>query len=342
MNQVLVTGATGFLGRHLIQALRDRGDSVRALVLPTEDASGLEQQGVAVFRGDILEPDKLANAMRGVDTVFHLAGMVGHWRPMSVYFAINVTGTENVCVAAQAAHVRRLVHISSWTVYGMGLGRVAREDTPFTPLSEPYSITKAEGDRVVQRFIANYRLPAVIIRPDTMFGPGDRVNFARIADRLRADKGIVIGAGRNRLPFVYVNDVVQGLLLAADSDRAVGQAYNLASDQPVTQEQFWRAIAEAVGGTSPRVHVPYLPLLAAASIMERAALLTRTNPLVTRGGVKLFGTENCHAIDKARKELGYLPRVSVSEGVGLTANWYLRQQNLRPASAVKIEGQAHT
>src|SRR5262245_24035938 len=116
MKEILVTGATGLLGRHLIDALRDRGDIVRALVLPAENATELEQNGVAIFRGDLCEPDTLADAMRGVEIVFHLAGMMGRWLPISDYFAVNVTGTENVCVAAQAAQVHRLVHVSSWTV----------------------------------------------------------------------------------------------------------------------------------------------------------------------------------------------------------------------------------
>src|SRR5205085_1976014 len=99
-------------------------------------------------------------------------------------------------------------------------------------------------------------------------------------------KAIVIGSGRNRVPFVYVNDVVQGLLLAADHDRAVGQAYNIANNQLFTQEQLWRAIAEAVGAPPPQVHVPYLPLYTAASIIERAAVLARTKqqPIITRVG----------------------------------------------------------
>src|SRR5262249_29331277 len=205
-------------------------------------------------------------------------------------------------------------------------------------LSEPYAITKAEGDRVVQGFIATHQLPAVIIRPDTFFGPGDRIHFGRMADRLRAGKAIVIGSGHNRVPFVYVGDVLQGLLLAADRDCAVGQAYNIAHDQLFTQEQLWCGIAEAIGAAPPRVHVPYLPLYVAASIIERAAVLahTKQQPIITRVGVKLSGTENRHAIDKARKELGYQPRVSLSEGVRLAADWYLRHHNLRPNSPMEV------
>ena len=159
--------------------------------------------------------------------------MMGVWRPLEDYRAVNVTGTQNVCRAALAEGVSRVVHVSSWTVYGMDLGRPAREDFLLRPFREPYAMTKAEGDVVVQRMIADEHLPAVIIRPGTFFGPGDRLHFGRMADRLRAGKGVIVGRGDNALPFVYVTDVVQGLLLALDCDHAVGQAYNITNDRPL-------------------------------------------------------------------------------------------------------------
>ena len=339
--RVLVTGATGLLGHQLIPALLVRGDTVRALVLPTEDTTWLEERAVAVYRGDVREDDTLREPMRGVDTVFHLAGMMGVWRPIRDYRAVNVTGTEHVCRAALAAGVRRLVHISSWTVYGMGLGRPAHEGLPLTPFPEPYALTKVEGERVVQRFIASDHLPATIIRPDTFFGPGDRLHFGRMADRLRAGKAIIVGSGRNFLPFFYVDDLVQGLLLAAEHERAVGQAYNIASDRPLTQEELWRAIAREIGARPPVVHVPYLVLYAVASVVERAATLARSRrqPLITRLGARLYGTDNRHAIDKARDELGYVPRVDLREGVRRAASWYREPRVAEAVGAPSIQRQ---
>jgi nucleoside-diphosphate-sugar epimerase len=231
--------------------------------------------------------------------------------------------------------VRRFVHVSSWTVYGLALGTPAREDFPLAPLSDPYAMSKAEGDHLVQRLIAREGLPAVIVRPGTFFGPGDRLHFGRVADRLRAGKGIVIGSGHNALPFVYVDDVVQGLLLAAERPNALGQVYNVTNDQPLTQGEFLDAVAWAIGARPPRVHVPYLALYALAFGVERAAGLARTDrqPIVTRLGVKLFGTDNRHAIDKARTELGYAPRVSLPLGVMLAAQWYRQQRAPTPTSA---------
>jgi nucleoside-diphosphate-sugar epimerase len=279
--------------------------------------------------------------MRGVDRVVHLAGMMGVWRPMEEYHAVNVTGTQNVCRAVLAAKAR-LLHVSSWTVYGMGLGRPAREEFRLRPLPEPYAITKAAGDQAVQRMIVEDHLRAVIIRPGTIFGPGDQLNFGRTADRLRAGRRIIVGKGDNAVPFVYVTDVVQGLLLALENDHAVGQAYNITNDRSLTQQQLLNAIAHEIGTSPPRLHVPYHALYATAYAAERVAMLTRSqrDPLVTRHGVALFGTDNRHVIDKARNELGYTPRVELHEGIRLAAAWYLRRDLNDPARLPVIAQEA--
>jgi nucleoside-diphosphate-sugar epimerase len=335
--EVLITGGNGLLGRHAVSALQERGDNVRVLALAGEDASALEERGVPIQRGDIRSPDTLTEAMCGVDAVLHLAGLMGVWRPLAEYEAVNVTGTENVCRAALVAGAR-VVHVSSWTVYGMDLGAPAREDAPLEPFREPYALTKAAGDMAVQRMIREEGVPATIIRPGTFFGPGDRLHFGRIADRLRAGKGVIVGRGDNALPFVYVTDVVQGLLLALDNELAVGQAYNITHDRPLTQEQLLRAIAREVGASPPRAHVPYRPLYAAGYVAERLAALRRSErqPVVTRLGVKLFGTDNRHAIGKARHELGYAPRMDLDEGVRLAARWYSGRNGSVPSAALAV------
>ena len=335
--EVLITGGNGLLGRHAVAALQERGDRVRVLALPGEDASALEVRGVPVHRGDIRVAETLTDAVGGVDAVLHLAGMMGVWRPLADYHAVNVTGTENVCRAARAQGAR-VIHVSSWTVYGMNLGAPVREDSPLTPFREPYAMTKAAGDRAVQRMIAEDRLQAVIVRPGTFFGPGDRLHFGRMADRLRARKGVIVGRGDNALPFVYVTDVVQGLLLALDSERAAGQAYNISNDHPLTQKQLLSAIAREVDVPPPRRHVPYRPLYAAGHVAERLAAVTRSQrrPVVTRLGVKLFGTDNRHAIDKAREELGFVPRVDLRVGVRLSASWYRGDDRLLPIPALEV------
>jgi nucleoside-diphosphate-sugar epimerase len=323
--EVLITGGNGLLGRHLVVALQDRGDNVRVLALPEEDIRWLRQRGVAVHRGDVRRPDSLVAPMSGVAAVIHLASMIGVWRSLDEYRAVNVVGTKNVCRAALAEGVRRVVHVSSWMVYGMDLGQPVREDFLLRPFHASSAITKAEGDLTVQRMIADDHLPAVIVRPGEYFGPGDWLTFGRIADRLRAGKGVIVGPGDNFLPFVYITDVVYGLLRALNCDHAVGQAYNLSNDRPLTQQQLLEVIAHDIGVSPPTVHIPYRALYTAAVATEHLAILASRHRehCLTRPCVALFGTDNRHAIDKARRELDYTPRVTIRDGIRLTAAWYL-------------------
>ena len=341
MSDILVTGGNGFVGRHVVAALQGRGDRVRVLALPGEGTDWVEARGIAVRRGDICQAKTLIGPMQGMDEVLHLAAMMDVWRPIEHYHAVNVTGTENVCRAALAAGVRRFVHMSSSSVYGVGLGQPADESFPLRPFPDPYPITKATGDLLVQRMIAEEHLPAVIVRPDQIFGPGDHLHFGRMADRLRAGTTIVVGSGDNAVPFVYISDVVQGLLLALDDERALGQAYNITNGRPLTQEQLLRVIAREVGAKPPRLHIPYHALYAAGYAAERFAVATRSwrRPPITRLGVAFIGTDNRYSIDKARRELGYRPRVTLEEGVRRTAAWYRRRAHEHPP--VRLPARRH-
>lgn len=322
--QILISGGNGFLGRQLIAELQARGDEPRVLALEGEDTEWLEARGVPVFRGDILDPPTLAAPFRDVDAVFHLAAMLGVWRSMDEYHATNVTGTANVCRAAMEVGASRLVHISSAMVYDMAKGRPATEDDPLRPLDEPYCVSKAHGDVLVRSLVREHGLPAVVLRPGTLIGPGDRLNFGRMAERVRAGKGTIIGRGTNAVPLVDVTDMVQALLLALESERAVGQAYNIGNDEPLTQAEYLTIIARELGVDAPRVHVPYAALYSAAYCAERLARLTnnRIPPFLTRHGVKLYGANNLLSIEKARRELGYEPVVPVRDAVRRAARWY--------------------
>ncbi|MGA9774617.1 MAG: NAD-dependent epimerase/dehydratase family protein [Candidatus Dormiibacterota bacterium] len=339
--EILVTGGNGFLGRHLVPRLLEGGHRVRVLALEAEETSWLEARGVLVHRGDIRRAESLSLPMRRVEAVIHLAAMQDVWRPLADYRAVNVSGTANVCREALAAGVQRLVHVSSSSVYGLGGGAALTEASPLVAFPDPYAITKAEADRLVQRMIREEELPAVIIRPAQIFGPGDGVHFAQMAERLRAGRGLMVGSGRNRVPFVYVTDAVQVLLLALENQQAVGGAFNLAHDHPLTQAEMLRAIAEQIGAPPPRLHVPFSALYAAGWAAERVALLRGAGrrPPLTRFGVAFLGADTRLSIEAARSRLGFRPEVPLREGVRLAAAWYLRRQPL-PDGARAAPGQA--
>lgn len=321
--KVLITGATGLLGGHLIKELQQRGEDIRALVLPVENADKLEKQGVEVVRGDITDASTLKPAVQDVELIFHLAGMMGVWRPISDYRLVNVTGSENLYKAAQKAGVRRYVHTSSHTVYGLGYGRFLTENDALRPDPDPYSITKAEGDRLMRRLMLNSEVETVILRPGTFFGPGDRLHFGRMAQKMKDGKGVIIGKGDNALPFCYVTDVVQGFLLAAYHDNAPGNVYNITNDRPLTQLEMFNAIADAVNGIRPTRHLPYMPIYYGSIVAEKVvARVAHTKPIVTQLGAMMFGSDNKHSVEKARRELGYEPKVDLRTGITLAAEWF--------------------
>ena len=321
--KVLVTGATGLLGSHLIKELQQRHEQIRALVLPVENVDKLIEQGVEVVRGDITDTDTLGPAVKDVETIFHLAGMMGVWRPLADYRLVNVTGSENLYKAVQAAGVRRFVHTSSHTVYGLGYSRPLTENAALRPDPDPYSISKAEGDRSIRRLMLKSDVETVILRPGTFFGPGDRLHFGRMAQKMKDGKGVIIGRGDNALPFCYVTDVMQGFLLAAYHEKAPGNVFNITNDRPLTQQEMFNAIADVVGGKHPTRHLPYWPIYFGSIVAEKVvARITRTRPVVTQLGVMMFGTDNRHSVEKARRELGYEPKVDLREGIQLAAEWF--------------------
>ena len=268
--------------------------------------------------------------------------MMHVWRPLQAYRAVNVAGTRNVCRAALAAGVGRFVHMSSTSVYGIRSAGPVDESAPLAPLSDPYPLTKAEGDQLVQRMIAQDGLPGVIVRPDQIFGPGDGLHFGQTAARLQAGRGIIVGPGHNALPLVYVADIVDALLLALDSAGWIGEAINITNDRPLTQMGFMAEIAAGLGVRGPRVHIPFGVLYAAASVAEAAATALRSQrrPPITRLGVSFLGTDARFSIDKARA-LGFVPRTDLKEAVRRTVAWYRSEAGFAPVpdTTVLSEGQ---
>jgi nucleoside-diphosphate-sugar epimerase len=336
---VLVTGATGLLGTHLIKELLLRREQIRALVLPSESTEKLTRQGVEVVRGDVTDASTLAPAVEETDIIFHLAGMMGVYRPLSDYRSVNVAGSENLYKAALAAGVRRFIHTSSHTVYGLGYGRSLTEEDALRPDPDPYSISKAEGDRLICRLTLTSPMETVIIRPGTFFGPGDRLHFGRMAQKVKKGAAVIIGRGDNALPFCYVTDVVQGFLLAADHPNAPGEVFNISNDRPLTQQEMYNAIADAVDGKHPTRHLPYYPTYCGSIIAEKVvARITRTKPLVTQLGVMMFGSDTRHSIEKARRELGYAPQIDLHAGIQLAAEWFNAGGMEHPATTEPLAG----
>jgi len=318
----LVTGGSGFLGSHLVDALVARGESVRILVRPTSDTSHLESLDVELIYGDLTDARSLAAATRGVERVYHSAALASDWGGWASFQAANVTGTGNLLAAALEAGVDRFIHISTTDVYGHP-GFPAGEATPFQTRGWPYGDTKIESEQLVWSFYRDRGLPATIIRPVNIYGPRSVSFVLDIIDLLKAGGMVHIGWGRLPAGLAYVGNVVDALLLAADSDISLGQAYNVCDGSDVSWRAYTNRLAEIIGAPYPRFTIPYRPAYIAGWAMEKlyGALRREERPLLTRMAVELFGTYQGFPIDKARRELGYEPAVDFETGMDRVAAW---------------------
>lgn len=337
----LVTGATGLLGSHIAGALVARGSVVRALVRPRSKTDFLESLGVERVVGDLTDPASCAQAVRGVEAVYHAAAKVGDWGTWHEFQTGCLDATRNLATAAAQAGVDRFVHISSTSAYGH-----PREGGPPVDESAPlgqnlwriwddYTRSKVEQERLLWDVAGRTDLPLTVIRPSWLFGERDRTTTARVVDRLRRKGVTVIGRGDNPLSAIYAGEVASAALLARDDPGSVGEAYNITDMGPITQEEYLRLWAEACGvdPTPRRPRPPYAVAFAAALGFEAfgRAFHRHRPPLITRYATWLLARDVRYSTQKARERLGWRPRLSYQESIARTLRWYL-ESNQPPAA----------
>lgn len=341
--KVLVTGAAGFLGGHLVDLLVERGDEVRAMVRPVEDASRLRTlPGVEVVPGDLTEAASLKRAVQGVQCAYNVAARTGPWGLEREYTAVNVWGVADLVTAAMEAGVQRVVHTSSITVYGHRLHGVVTEEHPTHAEDNPYSRSKIAGEKLIAELVRERGAPVVIVRPAWIYGPRDQASFGRFVALVDAGKGFIVGSGRNSVPIVYVRDVAQGMILAGNAgEQVVGRAYTLADDRRVTQGEYLNMLAEFLGVAHPSRQYPYVALYSAGRAAE---LLWRAMgrrhaapPPVTTYGVTLLGGNQEFSIERARRELGYEPQYDYIRGLAEGVRWYQEAKKGQAGSPAERE-----
>jgi nucleoside-diphosphate-sugar epimerase len=315
----LVSGATGFLGGHLLLMLRKKGFQVRALARKTSDIAGLLRSGVDICEGDVLDPQALRRAMAGQQIVFHTAGKVSDWGGRHEFWKANVEGTANVITACREAGVKRLIHVSSLTVLGLPRsGARVDEKTPLADSSRDfYTASKIAGERLVRAAHGSRGLETVVIRPGVIWGPGDTAILPRLAALLRRGQLVIIGSGNNQLGLSHVDNLGRGIVLAAVTPAAAGQIYHLTDGEEITAREAFYALADVLGIRPPRFALPFPVVYSLAALLEWTARLRKSviPPAFTRYGVRLVACDSRYDISKAQSELGYRPSLTFSQGI---------------------------
>jgi nucleoside-diphosphate-sugar epimerase len=314
---ILITGGTGFVGRHLAAALIERGHRVALLGRRFEGLQELIAAGARPIAVDLRDQAAVVDACCGAEAVCHVGALSAPWGPRAEFYATNVGGTRAVIAGCRRWGVRRLVYLSSPSVVFDGRDQYNQTEAAPYPLrfASVYSLTKKLGEDLVH---AAPDLPAVILRPKAVFGPGDQALLPRLVAAARAGRLPQVGNGRNLVDLTYVANVAHAIMLALSSQAALGRTYTITNDEHVP---LWPLIREVLRrlGIPARLRPVSLPLaLAAARLMEWRAALTGREPLLTRYSATILARTQTYDIGAARRDLGYAPLVSVAEGLERT------------------------
>ena len=322
---MLVTGASGLLGRVTAGALIERGDEVTVL---QRGSAGLEAAGVREVRGDVADADVVHRAVAGQDAVVHLAAKVDVVGPAADFERANVEGTRVVLEACRAAGVGRLVHVSSPSVAHAGHPLVGVGAEPADPATARghYSRTKAEAE-LLALALDGPDLAVLAVRPHLVWGPGDTQLVGRLVERARAGRLPVIGSGAALIDTTYVDDAAAALVAAVDAcapDRAHGEALVVTGGEPRPVVEILERVCLAAGVAAPRLRLPVGVALAAGAAVD--AVWSRTGrtdtPPLTRFLVEQLTTAHWFDQRRTREVLGWTPAVGLDEGFRRLTDWY--------------------
>ena len=327
---VAVTGGSGFLGSHLTRRLLASGHSVAVLVRDPAKLGPLGLEPTTVVTGDIRDSEAVGRLVEGADAVIHTVSNFRTARqPRAEAVGVNVDGTRTALEQAERAGVGRFIHCSTIGVHGDVKVTPANEEAPFGPGDE-YQETKLEAEEVVRPRIGATPMGMTILRPGSMYGPGD-MRMLKMFRMLASRRFMMLGPCEENFHAVYIDDVVDGFLLALDNPAAVGETFLIAGAHYLPLRDYIAAAARAVGAPMPWLRLPYAPMHLAAVVCEGSCKPFGIEPPLHVRRVRFFKNNRAFDITKARERLGYAPRVDLDEGLARTVAWY-REQGLLPAA----------
>lgn len=326
--RILVTGATGFTGKALVRRLLDDGHKVVGLDykegLKTEE---LRKWGAEIVIGSVTDKDVVRRCMQGVDVVQHLAAAFREMNvPESHYHDVNVGGTRTMLDVAREVGVRKFVYCSTCGVHGNVDHPPGDEESPIQP-ADYYQQTKYEAEPYVLEYVKQGH-KATIIRPAAIYGPGDPERFYLIFRRAAKGWFPMIGNGKTFYHPLYIDNLVDALVLAMDENKGNGQAYLIADEEYVSIQDLVQRTGRAMGIDVKIRKVPMLPVIVLGHVVEKACKPFGIAPPIFPRRVDWYRQNRAFKVDKAKRDLGYVPRVGLDAGLRRTYEWYKAERML--------------
>lgn len=334
MNRILVTGASGFIGSHLVEYLIEQKislDRIRLLIPQTEPLTNLPKLNFDIVRDDIRNEKAVRKAIEGVDIVYHLAALTidgGKYYSKEEYDDVNVKGTTNLLNACKDKKIKKIIFFSSIAVYGLPafVGNIKNwnENQPKNP-KEIYGISKLTAEEKIKEAHKTWGLPYVILRPTSVYGPRDRRNLLELYKAIKKHIFFYIGNGENKMDYVFVKDVARAAYLASESKQTNGE-YIIGTGKPSTLNEIAFLVAKSINTTIPHLHIPKSVALPVSFAVLWVSRLLRIQPLLFPDRVRVMTRDCYYDIQKAEKELGYKPLFSFEKGSQITGRWLMENK----------------
>jgi nucleoside-diphosphate-sugar epimerase len=319
IHRIVITGATGFVGTHLVHRMQKLGAEVRVLIRPGADLAHLRGERIEFFHGDLSDAGSLDGLCKDADQIFHLAATQQYGLSEDRFFDINVAGTQRLVDQAIRYGVPRVVLASSGGIHRNDNGEPVREESPLRE-TNIYFKSKIKAEAIARDLFRKDPGCLTIVRPGAVYGPGDR-RLLKLFRAVARARFVMIGTGDTRVHPVYIDDLIDGLL-EAGSDSGRGETFLLSGPDNIPLREWVGVMARTAGKTPPRWTIPAGPVFMAASLCEFLCRPIGIVPPLNRRRLGFFLNHRSYDLTKARKLLGYDPRISVEEGTRRTLEWY--------------------
>ena len=330
MKAVLVTGGTGFLGSHLVDRLVSDGKKVRVLARPTSSIANIrehiENGNVEILRGDLRDVESIKQACRGVKEIYNTAGAVDFSLPEEIFYSVNVHALRAFVNTAVEARVERFIHVSSIGFYGWNQGPI-NEESKHQPLNV-YETTKLLGEQVVFEAYEKKGLPVTVIEPSAIYGPRARVGIPQMIKWVKKGWMPLIDGGNHRLNMVYVSDVVDALILASGKREAIGESFVIGNEDSPSYREIIEILSDCLEVDSPKWSIPSGLAKFFSAIIQKGAELLGLDFFPLYDYLSYMTLDGVVDISKAKRILGYSPKVGLQEGMQKTVEWFCENGTL--------------